>query len=393
MSFSVLERQAMQLALQLAEQGRGQVSPNPLVGAVLLRDGAITGQAFHERLGGLHAEAQLLQSLPASVTEGATLVVNLEPCNHQGRTPPCARLVAERGIKRVVIATRDPNQQVKGGGAEFLRHQGVVVECGLLAVEAARLNRGFLARHLLEHPWVTLKIARTLDNCITPAGSTTGAITGVAAHRDSHRLRAEHDAILVGINTIINDNPQLNVRHLPPANPAGSDAAGPLSTPVKVVLDQRLRLPLTSHVVKRVPAEPLWVLTSEDAIETEAADKLRKAGVVLIPIASVDGLLDPAQVLGVLLERGINSVLIEGGAGVYHTFSAAACFDELVIYTAGWIAGDGLQLRPAPTRLELELDDVIQIENDTRARYSIPTVSRRWLQFIETGREDRCLPD
>jgi diaminohydroxyphosphoribosylaminopyrimidine deaminase / 5-amino-6-(5-phosphoribosylamino)uracil reductase len=375
MSFSALEKQAMQLALQQAALGRGNVHPNPMVGAVLLRDEQITGQAFHTAYGEPHAEAQLLNSLPVEQTTGSTLVVNLEPCNHQGQTPPCAPLIIRQGVARVVIATRDPNPDVAGDGVAFLRHHGVEVECGLLAEQAAQLNRGFLTRYQLGRPRVTLKIARTLDDCITPAGSTSGRITGDEARRDTHRLRAEHDAILVGVDTILNDDPQLNVRHA-----KGSDASAPI--PVKIVLDQRLRIPEASAVVRQAQQEPLWMLTTSDVMHSEKAAQLRKQGVELFPLATEEDLLDPRAILALLLERGVNSVLIEGGARVYHSFVSAGLFDELIVYTAPWIAGDGLRLHEFNNRVDLELLHHSQLGNDTRTVYSLPEVNQRWHEYI-----------
>ena len=378
MSFSAVEKQAMQLALQLAEQGRGNVHPNPMVGAVLLRDKKIIAQAFHTACGEPHAEARLLHSLSVEQTRGTTLVVNLEPCNHQGQTPPCTRLIVRREVARVVIATRDPNTQVEGGGAAFLRQQGVEVECGLLADQAARLNRGFLTRHQLGRPQVTLKIARTLDDCITPAGMTRGRITGNESRRDTHLLRAEHDAILTGIVTILNDDPQLNVRHT-------DRSAIPVPTPVKVVLDQRLRIPETAVIVKQARQEPLWLLTNQNVIHSEKAEQLRELGVELFPVETEKELLDPRAILDLLLERGINSVLIEGGARVYHSFVSAELFDELIVYTAAWIAGAGLQLHRFNSRVDLELLQQSRLGSDIRTVYSLPQVNQQWQEFVNAN--------
>ncbi len=375
MSFSAVEKQAMHIALQQAVQGRGSVHPNPMVGAVLLRDEQIVGQAFHSAYGEPHAEAQLLHSLPVEQTRGSTLVVNLEPCNHLGQTPPCTKLIVEREVVRVVIATRDPNQQVEGGGVAFLRQHGVEVECGLLAEEAAHLNRGFLTRHLLDRPQVTVKIARTIDDCITPAGASSGRITGEEARRDTHTLRIEHDAILVGVDTILNDDPQLNVRH------DGNDISA--LTPVKIVLDQRLRITETATVVKQARQEPLWVLTTQDVIHSEKAGQLRRLGVELFPIDIEDNLLNPQAVLALLLARGINSVLVEGGARVHHTFVNAGLFDELIVYTAPWMAGDGLRLHRLNSRIDLELLHHSQLGSDTRTVYSLPEINKHWREFIE----------
>ncbi len=377
MTFSAPEHRAMQRALTIAGAGRGRVSPNPLVGAVLLRDDRIIGEAYHARCGDLHAEARLLSELPEAAARGATLVLNLEPCCHHGRTPPCAELVAEHGLKRVVIAMRDPNPLVAGGGVEYLRRAGIEVASGLMTEAAMELNRGFLARHLRGRPWLTLKLARTLDGCITPAGATTGRITGEAAQRNVHRLRSGHDAILVGINTVLCDDPQLNVRH----------GDGP--HPLKLVLDSRLRLPLDARIVKQAERESLIVLTDENVIQSDQAVSLRDRGVEVAAVPRSDDGLDLRRVVELLRERGVNSLLVEGGGEVFNSFVSHDLYDGIVFYTGGWLAAAGRQV-PAPAAgRELELSGVIQLDNDLRADYLAPVTREWWRRFAIEQAEQR----
>ena len=216
----------MKLALRLAAKGAGWVSPNPMVGAVLVKDGRIVGRGFHRRVGAAHAEVEALRQAGAAA-QGADLYVTLEPCNHQGRTPPCTQAILAAGVARVLIASRDPNPQVTGGGAAYLESKGVKVEAGLLAAEARRLNAAWFHWTDTGRPWVIAKAACSLDGKIATAGGESQWITGAAARAYGHRLRHRVDAILVGIDTVLADDPQLTTR-LPRGR--GRD-------PIRLVLD------------------------------------------------------------------------------------------------------------------------------------------------------------
>ena len=244
----------MKLALRLAAKGAGWVSPNPMVGAVVVKDGQVVGRGYHRRVGAPHAEVEALRQA-GDAARGADLYVTLEPCNHQGRTPPCTQAILAAGVRRVIIATLDPNPQVNGGGAEYLRSQGVEVEDGLLADEARRLNEAWFHYVNTGRPWVIAKAACSLDGKIATVAGESQWITGEAARAFGHRLRHRVDAILVGIDTVLADDPQLTTR-LP---------RGRAKDPIRVVLDSRLRLPLTSRLLHLDSPAPTWVACTSQA--------------------------------------------------------------------------------------------------------------------------------
>ena len=235
----------MKLALSLAARGAGWVSPNPMVGAVVVKDGQVVGRGYHRRAGAPHAEVEALRSA-GEAARGADLYVTLEPCNHQGRTPPCTQAILAAGVRRVIIAARDPNPQVTGGGAEFLAARGVEVHEGLLDTEAQRLNEAWLHYVNTGRPWVMAKAACSLDGKIATVGGESQWLTGEAARGLGHRLRHRVDAIIVGIGTVLADNPQLTTRR----------PRGPAKDPIRVILDSRLRLPLTSRLLHLDSAGP-----------------------------------------------------------------------------------------------------------------------------------------
>ena len=244
----------MKLALRLAARGAGWVSPNPMVGAVVVKDGQVVGRGYHRRAGLPHAEVEALRAA-GEAARGADLYVTLEPCNHQGRTPPCTHAILAAGVRRVVIGSRDPNPQVAGGGAEFLTAQGVDVAEGVLTAEARRLNEAWFHYVTTGRPWVMAKAACSLDGKIATVGGESQWLTGQAARGLGHRLRHRVDAIVVGIGTVLADDPQLTTR-LP---------RGPSQDPIRIVLDSRLRLPLTSRLLNLNSEAPTWVATTGQA--------------------------------------------------------------------------------------------------------------------------------
>jgi len=309
----------MQLAFTLGRRGQGRTWPNPAVGAVVVNDGIIVGRGWTQAGGRPHAEPEALRRAGAAA-RGATLYVTLEPCSHFGRSPPCADAVIAASIARVVSAVEDPNPEVGGQGHARLRAAGIAVDVGLCAEEAARDHAGHFRRIRDHRPQVLLKLAVSADDKIGAAGRMTVAITGEAARTRVHMLRAQCDAILVGIGTVLADDPVLTCR-LP-----GMEAR----SPVRVVLDRALRLPGTSKMVHSARQTPLWVMTSDFA-EAPAAMKLGAAGAQVVRVAATaqhPGLDLPA-VLHALSDKGITRLMVEGGSRVASSFVASGLVDEV----------------------------------------------------------------
>ncbi|WP_375789735.1 bifunctional diaminohydroxyphosphoribosylaminopyrimidine deaminase/5-amino-6-(5-phosphoribosylamino)uracil reductase RibD [Bradyrhizobium sp. Pha-3] len=308
----------MQLALALGRRGLGRTWPNPAVGAVIVKDGVIVGRGWTQAGGRPHAEVEALRRA-GSAARGATLYVTLEPCSHFGRSPPCADAVVAAGLARVVSAIEDPNPDVGGKGHAKLRAAGIAVDVGLCAAEAARDHAGHFRRITDQRPHVILKLAVSADDKIAASGHKPVAITGEAAQRRVHLLRAQSDAILVGIGTVRADDPLLSCR-LP-----GMAAR----SPVRVVLDRALRISGDSRLVHSARETPLWVMTS-DLAEAPAAMKLGAAGAEVIRVASVaQPGLDLPVVLHALAEKGITRLMVEGGSRVANSFVAAGLVDEI----------------------------------------------------------------
>ncbi len=312
------DQRFMQLALTLGRRGQGRTWPNPAVGAVVVKDGVIVGRGWTQPGGRPHAEPEALNRA-GEAARGATLYVTLEPCSHVGKSPPCADAIIAAGIARVVSAIEDPNPEVAGQGHAQLRAAGISVDIGLGAAEAARDHAGHFRRVRDRRPHVILKLAVSSDDKIGAAGRKPVAISGEAAKARVHLLRAQCEAVLVGIGTVLSDDPLLTCR-LP-----GMAAR----SPVRVVLDRNLRIPGGSRLVHSARETPLWVMTSNLA-EAAAAMKLGAAGAQVIRVAAAippPGLDLPA-VLRALSEKGITRLLVEGGARVASSFVAAGLVDE-----------------------------------------------------------------
>ncbi len=263
----------MALALKLAAKGIGYTSPNPMVGAVVVKDGHIVGQGYHHRYGQPHAEVEALRQAGPQA-RGATLYVTLEPCNHHGKTPPCTAAVLAAGICRVVIANSDPNPRVTGGGAAFLRDKGLIVDCGLLAEAGRKLNETFFKAITTGRPFVIAKAAASLDGKIATRTNDSHWITGAKARIWVHRLRHQVDAILVGVGTVVADDPQLTTR-LP---------GGKGKDPIRIILDSHLRLPLTAQVLTQKSTAPTWIVCTNAAPpEKMAAIQSLGAEIILTP--------------------------------------------------------------------------------------------------------------
>ena len=323
----------MRRALELAARARGLTSPNPMVGAVVVRDGTVVGEGYHRAAGQPHAEVEALAAA-GRAARGATLYVTLEPCVHQGRTPPCAPAVIAAGIVRVVIATGDANPVVAGRGMAALRAAGVDVVADVLEAEAAALNRVFLTAMRDGRPHVTLKAAATLDGKIADVHGASKWITGEAARTEAHRLRSGADAILVGIGTVLADDPSLTVR-LDPAWPR---------EPLRVVLDSAARTPPHARVIAgATPSRALIVVGASApearvrALEATGADVLRCPG--------ADGRVSITGLLAALAAREVRGVLVEGGAEVAAAFLDAGVVDRVAVFFAPMLLGGA----PAPT--------------------------------------------
>jgi diaminohydroxyphosphoribosylaminopyrimidine deaminase/5-amino-6-(5-phosphoribosylamino)uracil reductase len=326
------DRRFMQLALALGRRGLGRTWPNPTVGAVVVKEGVILGRGWTQPGGRPHAEPESLKRAGEGA-RGATLYVTLEPCSHFGKSPPCTDAIIGAGIARVVSAIEDPNPEVAGRGHALLRAAGIAVDVGLCAEDAAREHSGHFRRVRDKRPHIVLKLAVSSDDKIAAAGHKPVAITGEAARRRVHLLRAECDAVLVGIGTVIADDPLLTCR-LP-----GMEAR----SPVRVVLDRSLRIPATSRLVRSARETPLWVITS-DIAEAAAAVKLGAAGAQIIRSATTatSGLNLPA-VLQTLAEKGITRLMVEGGARVAASFVASGLLDEVwLLRGAEAVGADGL---------------------------------------------------
>ena len=309
----------MALAFTLGRRGLGNAWPNPAVGAVIVQDGIIVGRGWTQPGGRPHAEVEALRHAKKAA-QGATLYVTLEPCSHQGQTSPCADAIIKAGIARVVSALEDPNPEVAGKGHERLRAKGITVNIGLGADEARRVHAGHIMRVQNGRPYVMLKLAVSADGKAGLAGRKPAAITGEAARVRVFQMRAASDAIMVGIGTVLSDNPQLTCR-LPGMFER---------SPVRVVLDANLKLPLATSVVATIRETPTWVFTSSKP-SAIAEEILQQKGCKVFRVGDVDGRLDLEEVLKVLAEQGITRLMVEGGPKVAGAIAAAGLVDEVAL--------------------------------------------------------------
>ena len=311
----------MQRAIRLAQRGRGRTSPNPQVGAVVVRDNRVVGEGYHAGPGSPHAEVVALAAA-GSRAAGATLYTTLEPCCHTDkRTPPCTEALIRSGIRRVVSAMRDPNPQVVGKGIRTLRRAGIEVDEGARHAQAVRLNRPYVKWITTGQPYVTLKAAMTLDGRIATRTGESQWITSEASRRDARRLRAESDAILTGVGTILADNPHLTVRR-----PG-------LRNPLRVILDPSLRTPLKAHVVAPCADAATLFIATDQAAEGKIK-RLRARGAEVEILSASKGRIAFAEILNVLGRRNLASVLIEGGGVVNGLALRSGCVDRVVFYMA-----------------------------------------------------------
>ena len=320
----------MALALDEARKGLGRTSPNPAVGAVIVKDGRVVGRGYHERAGAPHAEVNaLMDAGPRAV--GATLYVTLEPCNHTGRTPPCTHALLSSGITKVVIGMADPNPRVTGGGAQYLASRGIEVYSGVLDQQCQALNRPFIKHNVTGLPWVLMKAGLSLDGKITFRPRQGGAITGPEGQRYVHRLRNQVDAILVGVETAIIDDPRLTTR---------LEGTAETRDPLRIVLDTALRLPPEARMLHQVSAAETWVICGEDASrERETRLTGQGARICRVPV-DAGGRVSLSAALSLLGGHNITSLLVEGGARVHGAFYGQRLVDEVSLLYSPFIIGD-----------------------------------------------------
>jgi diaminohydroxyphosphoribosylaminopyrimidine deaminase/5-amino-6-(5-phosphoribosylamino)uracil reductase len=317
----------MRLALRLAARGVGRTSPNPVVGALVVHGGAVVGKGYHERAGGAHAEVHALAAA-GDLARGGTLYVTLEPCNHVGRTPPCTKAIIRSGVGRVVVGCRDPNPHVAGKGVEMLRSHGLEVEVGVEAERCRRLNDAFIKHVTTGLPLVVAKAAASLDGKIASATGDSRWITNERSRRFVHRLRWVLDAVLVGVGTVLADDPQLTPR-IP-----GMGGKKPL----RVILDTTLRTPLEAQVVRSAAEAPTLIATGPEPDRRRVA-RFQERGVEVLALPLEEGRVSPSGLLRELGGRQITSLLVEGGAEVHGSFFRAGLVDKVYFFYAPKIIG------------------------------------------------------
>ena len=348
----------MQRALRLAERGLYTTDPNPRVGCVIVRDGTIIGEGWHRRAGEPHAEILALREA-GELAQGASVYVTLEPCSHHGKTPPCADALLDAGVARVIAASRDPNPEVGGSGFERLKKGGVDVHIGLLEQTANAINPGFIKRMESGRPYVRLKLAMSLDGRTAMASGESRWITGEAARADVQRLRARSSVIMTGIDTVLHDDPSLNVRMT--AQQLGID--GEVRQPHRVVLDSQLRFPSGARMLS-LEGKTTVLTTRDDSSELPCE---------VVVLDEADGRLDLHSVIAWLAGQQANEVHVEAGASLCGALLEQQLVDEIVVYIAPHIMGSDARglfsiagLERMADRIELDISDVRQIGSDLR---------------------------
>ena len=339
----------MKVALREAVKGLGYTSPNPLVGAVAVKGEQVLAKAHHKKFGDTHAEVAVLKKLKAADAKGATVYVNLEPCCHYGKTSPCTDALIAAGVGRIVIGHEDPNPLVSGKGIAQLRAAGIPVVVGVLERDARQLNAPFLTYITQGRPWILLKVAQSLDGRIALAKGQSRWITGEAARVEVHRLRAQLDAVIVGSQTVIDDDPELTVRHIEGRNP------------LRIIMDSLLRISPNARVLHQTDNGRTWVLTTSSS-DPEKRRQLEETGASVLQCAGgADGKLDLLAAMRLLAGKGLTSVFVEGGGTLHASFMKAGLFDKFIVAIAPKIIGaDG-----RPSIWELGLTNMEQVPKFT----------------------------
>lgn len=365
-----LEARYMRQALELAEKGAGYASPNPMVGAVIVKGGQVVGQGFHEKFGTAHAEVNAIAAA-GKKTHGATLYVTLEPCNHTGKTGPCTKAILSAGITRVVIAMMDPNPDVTGGGAEFLRSKGIAVETGVERPAAEWLNEAFVHFVRTQRPYVTAKCAATLDGRIATASGDSKWVTGPEARGFVHELRHRNDAIMVGVDTAIADDPSLTTRRV------GQDGRDPL----RVIIDPACRLPETAKMLTQ-SSDAETVVVVDALAESSKKERLLTAGAKLLPLGTTQGHFELDALMAALGEKGISSVLIEGGGAVLGSAIRGGVVQKIAFFYAPKLLGgdDGIPI--CRGRGAEAMADAIEIADLTTRSLGLDILMEGYLQKV-----------
>ena len=357
----------MRRAMELAERGVGFTNPNPMVGAVIVKGGKVIGEGWHERCGEWHAERNAFKNCTVPA-EGATMYVTLEPCCHYGKTPPCTEAIIEHGIARVVVGMEDPNPLVAGKGIALLREAGIEVVCGVEEEALREQNRVFLKYISTKLPWVAMKTAMTLDGKIATRTGDSKWITGAEARAYVHELRHRFMAIVVGIGTAVADDPLLNCRIV----------GRGVRQPIRVVVDSNARLSLDSQLVKTAGEYRTIVAHTRFAPE-ESVKALREAGVEMLLCKEKEGLVDVRNLLELLGQSGIDSILLEGGGSLNYTFLAEGLADELYAFIAPKIVGgmnaktpvEGAGMEKMADAINLELENVLNVGHDVLLKLKV----------------------
>ncbi len=347
----------MEMALRLAVKAKGRTSPNPLVGAVIVKDGQVVGRGYHKKAGTPHAEVNALADA-GDAAHGSTIYVTLEPCNHQGRTPPCTQAIIQSGLRKVVVGMPDPNPQVAGGGSRFLASQGIEVISGILEDECRLINRPFQKMITTSRPWVIMKAGVSLDGRIAAENGNPGWITNEESRRYTHRLRDEVDGILIGIGTALADDPSLTTRL------SGSGHRDP----VRIILDAGLRLPINARMLRQDSQAETLVFCGTN-VSPDKINDLRGAGAVPITVtATADGRLDLNDILQELGRRQMSSILVEGGSHVHASFLAQGLVDQVnLFYGPFFIGSEGI---PVADALGLSaIEDAPRLKEITTRRF------------------------
>ena len=353
----------MARALQLAKRGLYTTQPNPRVGCVLLKEGRIVGEGYHQFAGGPHAEINALAAA-GEAARGATAYVTLEPCSHTGKTGPCSQALVAAEVARVVVAMEDPNPLVSGNGIRQLKNQGIEVLSGLMATEAEAMNPGFIKRMKTGFPWLRLKMATSLDGRTAMASGESLWITGTPARQDVQRLRARSYAILTGIGTVLADNPSMNVRS--DAETLGCES--PPHQPWRVVLDSNLRIPLDAGII----GSDGRLIVIHDSNDKNRQLALTDRGVTLLQSPQQGGDLDLQSVMALLAGREVNEIHVEAGATLAGAFLEQQLVDKLIVYMAPHLMGDqarglaSLNFSRMEERLPLEIEEIVAVGNDWR---------------------------
>ncbi len=381
--FTVADSKWMAHALRLAERGLYTTSPNPRVGCVLVKNGAMIGEGWHQFAGEPHAEVHALRAA-GEAAHGTTAYLTLEPCSHHGRTPPCVNALIQAGVARVVVAVQDPNPQVAGAGIKQLRAAGITVDVGLMESAAQELNLGFFSRMTRGTPWLRCKIAMSLDGGTALHNGTSKWITSEVARQDVQHWRARSCAVLTGIGTVLADDPQLNVRAfakeedapLPVKN--GQEGLPRVRQPLRVLLDSKLKLPLIAKILHHPSSSPAREGESFPLIYTATHNEqkisaLENLGAQVVILPNAEGRVDLRAVLRDLAARGCNEILLEAGSKLNGAFLHAGMIDEFVLYIAPQLLGDmarGIaqlgELTALDQRVELNWRDVRNVGKDLR---------------------------